>query len=271
MLRVPECHGLAASAAWRAILGRFSTAGLAEIADTAVASRNDTKFVLRAEELRDVLAELDQDYLVLDIDGTRFTRYRTQYFDTESFALFRRHHVGGSKRCKVRTRHYGNTGLSFLEVKCKTKTGATTKVRVPTTRFETETLHDYADFLEAHCPYPVAALSPALRNGFDRITLINAARHERLTIDLDLTIEEQAGNGIDLPRIAVAELKQERLVPGWRESEFLSAMRRIGVRRTGFSKYCIGLLLSRPGIKHNLFKPQLMKLRRLMGETNAVA
>jgi hypothetical protein len=48
-------------------------------------------------------------------------------------------------------------------------------------------------------------------------------------------------------------------------------MRALGVRPTGFSKYCVGLLLTQPEIKHNRFKPQLRQLRQLMGEANAVA
>ena len=270
MLREPESDRLAASARWQAVLGRHATAGLAEVAETAVANRVDTKFVLDDGQLLGVLAALRDAYRVLDVDGRRFTAYETQYFDTESFALFRRHHAGGSNRCKVRTRRYANTGLAFLEVKQKTKTGATIKFRVPTARFETGSVEAWGDFIAAHCPYPAAALRPVLQSRFDRICLISTERPERLTFDLDLGFGGSTGT-VDLPRVAVAELKQEWTGEPARDSEFLRAMRALGVRSTGFSKYCMGLLLTRPGIKHNLFKPQLRQLRQLMGETNAVA
>lgn len=269
MLRDDRDAGLAGSASWQGVLARFASASLAEVSDTAVASRQDTKFLLHAEDLLTAISELNGNYRVLDIDGTRFSRYQTQYFDTESFALFRRHHAGGSNRCKLRTRYYENTGHSFLEVKRKTGNRATTKLRLPTPEFETDALDRHRSFVEAHCPYPVTAFRPTLRNRFDRITLINESRGERLTIDLDLGVE-QTGNAVLLPGVAVAELKQEPLEAHWRQSEFLAAMRAIGVRPTGFSKYCIGLLLARTEIKHNLFKPQLKRLRRLMGESNAV-
>jgi hypothetical protein len=47
-------------------------------------------------------------------------------------------------------------------------------------------------------------------------------------------------------------------------------MRARHLRPTAFSKYCMGLLFTRPEIKHNLFKPQLKRLRRVMGDSNAV-
>ena len=270
MLRVPESDRLAASARWQAILGRHAQAGLADNADTAVSNRVDTKFVLDDGQLLAILAGLRDVYRVLDVDGTRFTAYETQYFDTEAHDLFRRHHSGGSNRCKVRTRLYANTGLAFLEVKQKTRTGATTKFRVPTAGFETGSLDPWAPFIAAHCPYPASKLRPVLRSRFDRICLLSNTRPERLTIDLDLRMDGRSGT-VGLPHVAVAELKQEWTGEPARDSEFLHAMRAGGVRPTGFSKYCIGLLLTQPEIKHNLFNPQLRQLRHLMGEANAVA
>jgi hypothetical protein len=270
MLRVPESDRLAASARWQAILGRHATAGLADVADTAVANRVDTKFVLDEGQLLGVLASLPDNYRVLDIDDTRYTAYETQYFDTGSYELFHRHHSGASNRCKVRTRLYANTGLAFLEVKLKTRAGATVKFREPTANFETGSLEPWSEFIATHCPYPASVLHPVLRSRFDRISLISESRRERLTIDLDLKVDGRQGT-VNLPHVAVAELKQEWTGEPARDSEFLHAMRAIGVRPTGFSKYCIGLLLTRPEIKHNLFKPQLRQLRHLMGEKNAVA
>ncbi len=267
MLRDPGTRQLAASDRWQEALGHFATVGLAEVADTASSDRTDTKFVLGAPELLDALEGLGRHYRSLDIDGTRFTAYRTMYFDTESFALYRRHHAGGGNRYKVRTRTYMNTGLCFIEIKRKTGRGGTQKLRQQTARFETQLAADSGIFVDRHCSLPAASLGPSLLNRFNRVCLVGIDGSERLTIDLDLAIET-AGEPIRLPGIAVAELKQERVDGGHRNSAFLQAMRCRGVRPTGFSKYCMGILLTRPEIKHNLFKPQLRDLRRLMGEPN---
>ena len=73
-----------------------------------------------------------------------------------------------------------------------------------------------------------------------------------------------------LPGIAVAEFKQESSDRNRRDAEFLKQMRAINNRPTGFSKYCICLLLTHGDIKHNRFKPQLRRLNRLMEEPNAI-
>ena len=251
------------------MLGRYDRASLADAEDCSLADRTDTKFVLGADALLRILDELAGGYRVLDIDGTCFTTYRTQYFDTASYALFRRHHAGGSHRYKVRTRSYLNTGLAFVEVKRRTRIGATSKLRMQTPGFETRLGADSRAFVDAHCPHPASTLVPTLLNSFDRICLIDAERRERLTIDLDLAVETADGM-LPVPRVAVAELKQEKRPGGRRTSAFLSSMHANHQRPTGFSKYCMGLLLTRPEIKHNLFMPQLRQLRRVMGESNVV-
>jgi hypothetical protein len=251
------------------MLARYRPVGLDGIADRAITARTDTKFVLRDEDVLGVLAQLLGHYRVLDVDGLRFTSYRTQYFDTESFALFRRHHAGGANRHKVRTRTYLNTGLAYVEIKHRTKSGATTKLRRQTPDFQTELDAVSSAFVDRNSCYGAASLEPSLQNRFDRICLIDAAQTERLTIDVDLSVDTPGG-ALGLPRIAVAELKQER---GARRSEspFLHAMHERHLRPSAFSKYCIGLLLTHPGIKHNLFKPQLKRLRRLMGEMHVAS
>ena len=110
---------------------------------------------------------------------------------------------------------------------------------------------------------------PSLLNSFDRICLVSNDGPERLTIDLDIEIETGSGP-VSLPGIAVAELKQQRNGHNLRNSEFLRQMRAINARPSGFSKYCMGLLLTHSNIKHNLFKPQLKRLERLMGGKDIV-
>jgi len=269
MLRIAQSPRLAASDRWQAALSAFATLDLDAAADQVSAERIDTKFVLSTDVVLPLLASMATDYRVLDVDGNRFTTYRTQYFDTESFALFRRHHAGGSNRYKVRTRGYLNTGIAFVEVKRKDARGATTKLRAPLPEFTTQLSGVAAAFVEANTSHQAASLLPSLCNSFDRIFLLGRHSAERLTIDLDIAVETDAGP-IALPGVAVAELKQERHNASPRDSAFQHAMRERHVRPSGFSKYCMGLLLTRPGIKHNLFKPQLKKLRQLMGEPNAV-
>jgi len=258
---------LAGSAQWQSLLGGFPAVSLSEVRDAAFTDRVDTKFVLREETLPRVLERLSADYAVLDVDGLRFTSYRTQYFDTPDYALFRRHHAGAGKRYKIRTRVYLNTMLAFIEIKTRNANGRTTKMRAPTDTFETALSDATLAYLDANGVESPELLVPTLRNRFDRICLVNRERQERLTIDLDFALET-AGDSLHLPGIAIVEFKQEKGGHAVRSAEFLQSMREAHARPTGFSKYCMGLLLTQPEIKHNLFKPQLKQLRRLMGEAN---
>ena len=269
MLRASDSGRILAAADWQALLGEFATVGLAEVSDTAATNRTDTKFLLPEAEVPDIVRSLTDEYRVLDIDGLRFTGYRTQYFDTESFALFRRHHVGAGNRIKIRSRTYLNTRKSFIEIKSRSRKGATTKLRQETATFETGLGAASLEYIARHCPAAPTGLLPTLRNGFERISLVGAGSRERLTIDLNVQVESDAG-AVALPGVAVAEFKQERNGHHLREASFLKLMRARNIRPTGFSKYCIGLLLTHGEIKHNLFRPQLRKLHRVMGEPNAV-
>lgn len=265
MLRTRSIPGSAGSPDWQAMLGRFETVELGRIAALASDHRIDTKFVLREETAFEIVASLLERYRVLDVDGRRYTSYRTQYFDTESLMLYRRHHIGVPDRYKVRTRSYSNTGMSFVEVKRRSRRGVTTKLRQPTTYFETALRPASRAFVDAHCTIGARLLVPALLNSFDRICLVSTTEPERLTIDLGIAFETESGS-VPLPGIAVAELKQERNGHSPRDTAFLRGMRAINARPSGFSKYCMGLLLTRTGVKHNLFKPQLRRLEHLMEE-----
>jgi VTC domain len=269
MLRDSADPGAAATPKWQAMLGGFETVGLDRIAKLATDHRIDTKFLLREETAFDMLGELPGHYRVLDVDGRRFTTYRTQYFDTPSLELYRRHHTGSANRYKVRSRVYLNTELAFVEIKRKSGRGVTTKVRRPTEHFETRLLPGSKDFIDGNCSVDANALMPSLLNRFDRICLVSEATPERFTIDLGLQFDSESGP-VRLPGVVVAELKQQRNGHNFRDAVILNRMRAMGMRPSGFSKYCMGLLLTRRGIKHNLLKPQLKRLERLMEERNVV-
>jgi hypothetical protein len=161
-----------------------------------------------------------------------------------------------------------NTGISFVEIKRKTRRGATSKLRLPTAQFQTRLQQDAMAFIDSNCSVKASDLLPTLLNNFDRIHLVSKKTADRLTIDLNIEVE--AGpDPVRLSGIAVAEFKQPRTSRNRRDAAFLKEMRAINARPTGFSKYCMCLLLTHDGIKHNLFKPQLRRLNRLMEEPNA--
>jgi hypothetical protein len=249
-----------------ALLRRFAPITLSEMSAVALQDRTDTKFVMREGQLYNALATLTPQYRVLDIRGVRLNRYRTLYFDTTDFALFRQHHTGRRERFKVRTRSYVDSQLSFLEVKHKVRQNRTVKNRIATPGLLTWVTPEADAFLNDYLPFDPEALEPKLWNEYTRITLVSKRDCERLTLDLRLRFtgyEDSfaAGRSLDLPGLAIAEVKQDGLN---RHSTFVSRMRELGVRPTGFSKYCAGVSMLFDEVKHNNFKPKMRLVEKLI-------
>jgi hypothetical protein len=247
------------------LLQSFDTIHLSEMDHVALLRRTDTKYLLSEEQMSRALTRLTDRYRILEIDGRRLHRYRTLYFDTPDLALYRQHHNGWRDRYKVRERTYADSDLTFLEVKQKTNTNTTNKSRVRTQELSLRLGRDAASFLRTHCPYHVEALEAKLFNAFRRITLVSIQGIERLTVDVDLRFQWN-GAGASLRGIAIAEVKQEGFSM---DSAFIRQMRALGVRPTSFSKYCIGVSMLHPEVKHNRFKPQLRQIDKLLGEGRA--
>ncbi|MCU0500944.1 MAG: polyphosphate polymerase domain-containing protein [Anaerolineae bacterium] len=245
--------------ALRSLLATFEPITLAQMPDSAVLlDRSELKYVLPSLLLPG-LAELRDVYRILTVAGQPFSRYRTLYFDTDDLALYRRHHAGAPDRYKVRAREYVDSHAAFLEVKHRTGRRRTVKSRIPTKELITALTPQAADFLAEACPYAADDLTAALWNSYTRITLVSKLRAERVTLDLDLAFSRDRDYA-DFPGIVVAEVKFQ----GERHaSEFARLMRAYRVRATSFSKYCMGVSVLFPDVKHNKFKAKQRLVARL--------
>jgi hypothetical protein len=238
----------------------FESIDLGALTNAALLDRVEVKYLFGTSALGAVLCGLGQDYRVLSVRGHRINRYRTLYFDTHDFSMYRRHLAGAGNRYKVRAREYVETGTTFLEVKHKNNKDRTIKSRIPTQDLSTTIDWRSAHFLEEHSPFGANELRPCIWNRYLRITLVHREHPERVTLDFDLSFEWQ-GRSASLPGIVVAEVKMERAA---RHSEFVRLMRQNRVRDTGFSKFCVGLSLLNPDLKQNRLRAKQRLLARIM-------
>ena len=236
-------------------------------------NRTDTKFVTNIATLRKLLKLAVWQYRAQEIEGKRQARYYTMYFDTPDMQMYTCHHSGHANRQKLRIRSYVDSGLNFLEVKTKNNHKRTRKKR--TTMFDFDPLaparniafdsHDdnfkeYDCFLRENLWYKPEIMGEAIENRFNRITLVNNNKTERLTIDTDLCFHNiHTGKGCSLPELAIIELKRDGLVP----SPILALLNELRIKPLGFSKYCIGTALTNPDIRQNRFKQRLHALEKL--------
>lgn len=267
-IRAPETDEPTAGARWWPApepdhipqIAQFEPIALDQMAGAALLDRVETKFVFHEGRLDAILEALAGSYRVLEVNASRLNHYRTLYFDTPDFDLFRRHQAGGRNRYKVRSRSYVDTNVSFLEIKHKVKKNRTVKNRLRTADFVDRLSPHAAGFVADYLPGQTGELEPKLWNEYTRVTLVGRDRPERVTLDINLQFRG-AGQTIILPGIVIAEVKKNGFD---HDSAFIRLMSALAIRSTGFSKYCIGVSILYPEIKHNSFKPKLRMVGKLV-------
>ena len=250
------------------ILNQFEPITLDEMRAIRLMNRIDTKFVTTVPVLQRLLGMAKDQYFVQEQDGLRISPYYTLYFDTEDCKMYNRHEAGHLARQKVRVRSYLNAGLNFLEVKTKNNHGRTKKKRIAAVGFDPENNSQFSilnsqfsDFLQTYLKYDQQALIRQVENRFDRITLVNKAKTERLTIDTNLRFHNIAtGRSRQMDNLVVIELKRDGLQP----SPVLPMLSELRIFPHGFSKYCIGSALTNEALRRNRIKPRLHSIDKIM-------
>ncbi len=244
------------------ILSDYQSVTLQEMQQVRLMNRIDTKYVVSVEQAYAFFRLARATYRVQEIRGRYMPRYHTLYWDTENKAMFHAHQLGRRVREKIRMRTYVDTGSSFLEVKNKNNKGRTDKKRMSVRRDMGLSEEGVPDFLTQYAWYRQEELTPHLENAFRRVTLVNHQMTERLTIDLGIVFHNVlTGNQISLDDFAVIELKRDGLIP----SPVREILRTLRVRPMGFSKYCVGSVLTDPFLRHNRMKIRLRQLKRVGG------
>ena len=237
-----------------ALISKFQPISLSEMGGIKLMNRTDTKFVTSIDKLMQLLQMAGDEYRVQEIDGKRNMSYATIYYDSKDYAFYNAHHDGHAGRQKVRVRSYVDSQLSFLEVKTKDNHGKTYKSRISADDASAQ------DFLKQVLHIDPQLLEQKIENSFHRITLVNKAMTERLTIDTDLSfLNLTTGMKCSLPKLAIIELKRDGLQP----SPILPMLRELRIHPGGFSKYCIGEALTNPSLRINRLKPRLQKLKKI--------
>ena len=282
-------------AVWR----RMPTLDLDRIAAVRLMNRVDTKYLVDEALCMELLERAADQYYVQIIDDCRACRYATLYYDTPQWDMYHMHHNRRLTRQKIRTRTYVETGVTYLEVKNKSNKGRTHK-RLDRSLFAAAATDTAAaDFLRREARYAPETLSPSLATRFVRVTLVNRAMTERLTIDFDLhfdnvraadrkdmntigpgdmdingcgnngmtgmdngfrpAAEASHGHTASLGRLVVIELKQDALAP----SPMKQILAQLRVKPFKLSKYCIGEALTNPLVKHNRFKAKIRAIGKM--------
>lgn len=234
---------------------------LDEMKEVQLMNRVDTKYLITEKQLLQILQRICNEYYAQEVLGNRFAAYRTVYYDTPDLTMYLIHHNRHLVRDKVRVRTYLDSNLSFCEVKHKNNKGRTSKKRIQVEPIANIVENpEAAAFLAERQPYEVGILSPKLVTLFDRITLVNFGKTERLTIDCNLRFNNFENNATaSVAPLAVMELKQD----GRAHSLLKDVLFDLRIKPFKMSKYCIGTCMTRPDVKLNRFKKKLRRIEKM--------
>ena len=240
------------------IIKEFSPISLKEMDNVALMKRVDTKFLIKKNQLTNILKSIKNNYSILEIGQNRLMKYDSLYFDTDLKQFYYDHHNKRVRRVKIRIRKYVESDLYFLEVKQKDIKGNTNKNRIKIDKFEFCLSNSSKNFINSITKAKYK-LSPSLWNSFNRITLVNKNAKERVTIDLNLSFSLD-DNEKRYDDLVIIELKQERYN---RKSPIVEILKKNRIHPYSISKYCIGMINLYENIKYNRFKEKLIKINQI--------
>lgn len=242
------------------LLAQMTPITLAEMSSVKLMNRIDTKFVTTTQRLLQLLSMVQDDYYVQDIDGERNMLYDTTYFDTKQFDMYQEHQHGHSGRQKLRFRTYVSSHLQFLEIKTKNNRGRTKKKRIEVHDMDLGD-QEKRQFIAERLHFGVDTLVPHMHNYFRRVTLVNHAKTERLTIDTQLEFNNViTGQQLLMGPLVIVELKRDGLV----SSPVLEMLRQLRIHPHGFSKYCMGAALTNDTLPVHRFKQKLRDVKKIL-------
>ncbi len=245
-------------------LVQLAPISLNEMSGIKLMNRTDTKFVTSKRKLVELLELAHGQYYVQQIDDKRIAAYRTTYWDTPTHRFYLEHHNTHAPRQKIRVRTYVDSDLTFLEVKTKNNHGRTKKKRITVPSQERQDVIDAGGtpFIQGLTGATFDDIIPTVQNQFQRITLVNYGKTERLTIDFNVQFHNfetdcDAGTG----DLVIIELKRDGNV----FSPILEMLRQVRIKPHGFSKYCIGSAMTNGSLKNNAFKFKMVTISKLVG------
>lgn len=239
-------------------IAQFESITFEDIKEAKLMRRVDTKYVFGIDLLPQLLSQIKQDYYVVGSKDNLLHDYETLYYDTSRYSLYTDHHNGARSRYKIRFRKYVNSNQAFFEIKQKNNKNETIKSRIKH-KGDTSKLNETClNLVSKQIPALKSSLSPSLSNSFKRITLVNKYMPERVTIDFNIGLHNtRMKRKKQLEHICVLELKRDL---GTKSHSFVDTLNAHRIKPMGFSKYCIGLVMTDAPIKQNLFKPRLRKI-----------
>lgn len=238
------------------MLSEFAPIYLSDLEKDAFFTRRDRKYLGHRKVLPELLLHFMKDWKVLEVDKERNQHYTSQYYDSLELQSFYDHHNERNNRQKFRLRTYEN-GVQFFEIKTKNNKGLIEKNRILLDKDVPCILP--GDFIQNFSKRGTVDLKKNIIIDYDRITLLNEHTDEKMTIDTNISFSE---NGVSKSyhSLLILELKQKVFS---KNLDTIIDLRNFDLNRVSCSKYCLGILNLRDGIKQNRFKRKIRMIEKI--------
>ncbi len=238
-------------------LNQFEVIPLRETESLQLFNRIETKYILNVNNLENILSDSNSNYMLVENNKVKMASYLNEYYDTPNFLLYLSHHNGKSHRFKLRRRCYLDNNKFFLELKEKTNIGRTIKKRILLK--DNEPQEHEIDELKKNLPSEFQNLDPVIKINYNRITLINKTKPERVTIDLNINAEYNDAS-FSFNNLVIIEVKQKEVA----QTSFTDILKVRKIKKVAISKYCFSVCNLVKGIRTNNFKELNLKINKLM-------
>ena len=234
---------------------------LEEMSGVKLMNRKDVKYIIKAGMIPLIIKSLKDDYHIQEIEGKRVADYHTIYLDTNDLEFYHTHMNGKLNHLKMRIRSYVESNLSFLEIKSKSNKGRTRKARIVFNADEGLKKGRAADFINGASGFIAGDLLPVLENNFKRMTFVNNSHSERITMDFNISFTNYLNKQSDsISDLAIIEIKQDR----FSESLMSKCLTEMRIKKSGISKYCLGMALTSDHVKKNLYKRKIRYIHKII-------
>ena len=223
---------------------------------------HSVKYILNVQSLDRVLESAGYEYLLMKQTEEMLSQIGLIYYDTEDLRFFRDHMHGKQERCKIRTRIMLGPNRQILEIWKRNNKGKMMKYKLPMVGETTETADDPASLFRMHAGLVPEELRATVVLFFNRMVLVSPDFTEKITIDRNLTYIPVT-NGpppIQLSGLALVEIRK----PFSEFTFFENALKSVYVKRLAVSKYCLGIVMTHPGVKTNSYKPVLLNIDKII-------
>lgn len=207
---------------------------LQEAKDIKLMNRIDKKYIINFNQFCSLSNYIEDNYyIVVNEKDEYLLKYKSIYFDTNSFEMYNDHENKVKNRQKIRIREYSN-GDKYLEIKTKKSEDFTKKIRIELKDYN---IDSYTDWINKNLKYSTSELKPKIEIDFYRLTLINKDKTERITIDFELTFK----NYITKKELKIKEIIIEVKKTYEENTSFENELNKFDIYPSKFSKYHIGI------------------------------